>query len=222
MSKFKDLTGQQFGKLIVLEKDILNNSKHIYWHCKCQCGSIKSIRGSHLKSGSIRTCRKCNIYKKHPDGHMICTISNESQFIFNEQDYNIIKQYNWYLRPDGYIATNINNTIIRLHRLIMNVNNKMFIDHKNHNILDNRRENLRICTKSENDFNRQKIKGTSKYKGVHWDKVKNKWTAKIQLNKKQMFLGYYISEEKAALEYNKNAKELFGEFAWLNNIERNV
>ena len=71
-----------------------------------------------------------------------------------------------------------------------------------------------------NSANREKQSGmySSKYKGVCWDKSRNKWLANTQFNRKSIFIGYYDIEEDAALAYNKKATELFGEFACLNEI----
>ena len=55
MGKLEDLTGQRFGRLTVIEHSHSVNYRH-YWLCKCDCGKIKTIRGSHLKSGAIRSC----------------------------------------------------------------------------------------------------------------------------------------------------------------------
>ena len=59
MGKFIDLTGQKFGEITVLEKDIelTNLKKRVYWKCQCSCGRIKSIRGDGLKA--IKTCGEC-------------------------------------------------------------------------------------------------------------------------------------------------------------------
>ena len=60
--------------------------------------------------------------------------------------------------------------------------------------------------------------GASKHKGVVWHKNKKKWMAQIQLNGKQTYLGYFINEIDAAKTYNEAATELFGEFAYLNQV----
>jgi len=112
-----------------------------------------------------------------------------------------------------------------MHRVIMNVPNNMCIDHINHDTLDNRKENLRICTPVQNQQNQiQQKNTTSKYKGVYLAKnrYKNKiytyWQAQIVINKKHMYLGIFKTEIEAAMVYNKKAKELFGEFALLNEV----
>ena len=55
MGKFKDLTGQVFGRLTVLERDTTRKGK-IRWICRCECGKIKSVRREHLTSGATKSC----------------------------------------------------------------------------------------------------------------------------------------------------------------------
>ena len=109
---------------------------------------------------------------------------------------------------------------IRMHRLIMGVTDgKIQIDHKYGNGLDNRKKNLRICTNSENQINKKsKIGGTSKYKGVSWKTLNNKWNSKIGINGGTIQIGLFINEIEAAKAYNLKATELFGEFARLNTF----
>ena len=65
---------------------------------------------------------------------------------------------------------------------------------------------------------RKRIGSRSKYKGIYWNKVKNRWLASIKLNSKRMHIGLYDSEIDAAKAYNQKATELFGEFANLNTF----
>jgi hypothetical protein len=90
------------------------------------------------------------------------------------------------------------------------------IDHINHNTLDNRKENLRLCTHAENRRNSMSVIGTSRYKGVCWHKKKRVWLAQISYNNRTEFLGHYSIEIDAARAYDNKAKELFGEFANIN------
>lgn len=94
------------------------------------------------------------------------------------------------------------------------------VDHINRDKLDNRIENLRACTISQNGFNQSSTKGSSsKYLGVSWDRTaKRKWLASAQLNKKKVRLGNFDSEDDAAKAYNEFAKENYGDFANLNII----
>jgi len=93
-------------------------------------------------------------------------------------------------------------------------------DHINHDGLDNRRNNIRLATKQENNRNMSKSRSnkTSKYKGVYWHADRNKWRARIVINEKSKSLGYFINEKEAAKAYNNAATELFGEFAKLNEV----
>lgn len=76
----------------------------------------------------------------------------------------------------------------------------MQVDHINHNTLDNRRENLRLCTHTQNNQNAKK-KGYSKnkYKGI--TKQDNKWIARIRYKGKNLYLGRFKTEEEAHIAY---------------------
>ena len=84
--------------------------------------------------------------------------------------------------------------------------------------MDNRRVNLRAATRAQNVRNRKKYtkSGSSKYKGVSWKKDNGKWSARIGLNNKSIFLGNFEKELDAAKAYDKAAKKYHGEFACLN------
>lgn len=138
-------------------------------------------------------------------------------------DVDRVSKYKWCIigRKNKYYAqkTDKNRQKITLHRYIMNINNpKIFIDHKNHDTLDNRKSNLRICNNAENLRNSYSYIGTSKYKGVCYDKSRNKWVSNIMFNRKGIYLGHYANEIKAAKAYNQAALKYFGEFALLNDI----
>ena len=107
---------------------------------------------------------------------------------------------------------------IYLHRLIMNTPTGMDTDHINGDKLDNRRENLRITTRSQNSMNQKKTRGASKYKGVNWHNQRGYWKAEIKLNGKKKHLGVFLSELEAAEAYNLAAIEKFGKFAKINTL----
>lgn len=103
---------------------------------------------------------------------------------------------------------------ILMHRQILNVPRDFETDHINHNGLDNRRSNLRIANKSQNQANRRVNKNSpSGYKGVQFEKKKGKFRVQIQVNKVRRFLGYFDSAEEAAQIYTKAANDGFGTFA---------
>ena len=109
------------------------------------------------------------------------------------------------------------NTIL-MHRQILNAPPGLFVDHRDGKTLDNRTENLRLSTPSQNSCNsrRDKSKTYSKYRGVSFSKRKQKWFAAIRINGKKTWLGYFTSETAAAKAYDVAAKKYHGEFARLN------
>jgi hypothetical protein len=107
-----------------------------------------------------------------------------------------------------------------LHRVILDAPDGVLVDHINGNPLDNRRENLRLCSRSENSRNQRKLRETaSKYKGVSPNRISGRFRAFIWLNNKQIYLGTYMTEIEAALAYNEAARRLHGEFASPNVID---
>jgi len=105
-----------------------------------------------------------------------------------------------------------------LHRLILDIPDSMEGDHKDGNGLNNRRDNLRPATHSDNMHNSCSKRGTSKFKGVHFYKQTNKWRAGIA----SKHLGYFHNETDAALAYDAAARKYFGEFARPNFSEVGV
>ena len=152
------------------------------------------------------------------------------EVLIDDEDWKIVKNYTWHISYDKtinnfYISSSgwdkflkIKSKGVLLHRLIMDCPKEMQVDHINHNTLDNRKENLRICTSAENNRNRKKrVTGTtSKYMGVCFDKQRNKYRSRIYVNKKYLDLGRYKTQEEAAVKYNIKAIELFGQYASLN------
>jgi len=95
-----------------------------------------------------------------------------------------------------------------------------FVDHIDRNPANDKIENLREATPSQNAKNCTSAKNSSsKYLGVSFHKMTGKWQAKAGLNYKAKYLGLYINEVDAAKAYNKFAEENYGEFANLNIID---
>jgi hypothetical protein len=149
--------------------------------------------------------------------------------LVDDADFEWLSQFKWYAQKTtygGYTAArgcscwlNKKLHMILMHRQITSCPFQSIIDHKNHNPLDNRRINLRICSRTENNRNSNiSLRNTSGFKGVIWDKVLKKWRTRICFNKKQKHIGLYTTKVEAAKSYNDAAIKYFGEYANLNNI----
>ena len=135
----------------------------------------------------------------------------------DDETYDWLSQYTWCLTGRGYAIAWVNVKNVLMHRLVMGEPKGKHIDHINRDVLDNRKSNLRLCTKSQNQHNRGKNKNnTTGYKGVTWNKARNKYVAKIKKNGKTIYLGYYDTAIEAALAYDEAALRLHGEFARTN------
>jgi hypothetical protein len=105
---------------------------------------------------------------------------------------------------------------VLMHRLIMG-NPDCDVDHINGDGLDNRRENLRLATRRQNNGNQTKTRGTSRFKGVSWSKHVSKWVARCNMSTGDYrHLGCFSDEEAAARAYDAAAEVAFGEFALTN------
>jgi hypothetical protein len=145
--------------------------------------------------------------------------------ILDQQDYYRFGTLKWTLsgcKKKFYALSGIkdkdgNFKIVRLQRLIMNEPPGLFVDHRNGDSLDNRRENLRIATRTQNVCNNRKRKNkTSLFVGVYFHKWHGLWASNIVHNGIRIFLGYFDSEIEAAREHDRAAIKYHGEFARLN------
>lgn len=151
-------------------------------------------------------------------------LTRDEVTIVDDDDFERLSQWLWYCAGEGYAVRNQTiegkNTLILMHRDIMNAPEGVQVDHINGNKLDNRKENLRLCTIAENSRNRSTQKNNnSGYKGVVWHKPNKKWLTQIRFNGKRIHIGYFTDIHEAAKAYNEKAKELFGEFASINQIK---
>lgn len=140
------------------------------------------------------------------------------------EDVPLIENHSWAATWNGsaYYATcgirSPARETIYMHRFLMGEKNpKVHIDHRNRETLDNRRSNLRRATPTQNHANSRLRGGSSRFKGVYWDKSKKKWSASITMNGKRKQLGRFNSEEEAASVYDKAAELYFGEFSLTNS-----
>ena len=150
--------------------------------------------------------------------------------IVDDDIYQTLSQYKWcvwycpstkgyYAERSKYIG-NGKQKILYMHRVILNAQKGQMIDHINGDTLDNRKENLRFATYSQNLANSKIRKdNTSGYKGVRWHKRDKIWMAYIRYQNKHIHLGSYKDKKETALAYNEAAKKYFGEYAKLNNLK---
>jgi len=122
-----------------------------------------------------------------------------------------------YQRPDGYINIGFKGKLIRAHRLIWLMHHGFmpeFLDHINGVRNDNRLVNLRVATRTQNQMNlKKRIDNSSGCSGVFWNKQRNKWAARIQIDKKIKHIGLFLSIENAIAARKIAEQKLFGEFA---------
>ena len=140
--------------------------------------------------------------------------------IVDDRDYPKLARHKWsalLVGKNWYAVNGGGKTFKYMHRLILKTLPGYQIDHRNHNGLDNRRSNLRLCNRSQNSFNRAPGRhSTSRYKGVYWRKTRSKWQVSISVNSCLRYLGIFRHEVIAAKRYDETAKAVAGEFAWLN------
>ena len=123
-----------------------------------------------------------------------------------------------------YVTGKVKGQFIRLHRFITGETNpEIIIDHINSNGLDNRRKNLRQATSQQNSFNRVvSSRSSTGIKGVFFDKERNKYVARIQVDGKYRNLGRFDTIEKAADKYAEAAKLHYGEYAKASSLEDTI
>jgi hypothetical protein len=140
--------------------------------------------------------------------------------LMDSKYYDLIKNYKWSLGTDNYIISKPGRKSFKIHRLITNAPRGMVVDHINHNPLDNRLENLRVCTNQENMRNRGLVSNnTSGYTGVCWVKASCKWIARITVSGKLMTLGTYSDINDAIAVRKAAVEKYFGEYAYKEPVE---
>ena len=207
------LTAMEFIEFRCKGKDKRRRS---YWRWRCDCGGEKIIQARFVLNQSILSCG-CLIgqhggnnifYIKDNIG--FCKLSGKSEnkfFMFSPSDLVFVKRASWFLNTKGYVAGRLRGEArdSTYHRLILDVPNNFQVDHVNRNKLDNRRENLRIVTNSQNQSNRFA-------KGVY--KTRNdKYSASIQYQKIRYHLGVFTTFEEAKNAYISKKNELCGEYS---------
>ena len=154
------------------------------------------------------------------------TINNYPNYLISNLGNVLNKKSGKFLSPvldkDGYQVVVLSNngitTTMKVHRLVAkafnkNPENNQLVDHIDNNRTNNKADNLRWVTSSQNNMNRSiSSTNTSGYKGVCFDKFNNNWKAYIKMNEREINIGNYKTKEEAAEARKLKAMELFGEF----------
>lgn len=215
-----------------------HNKHYAQWLCECNCDNHTQIiaRGSHIRSGNISSCGCLNVenaiklgHKNHKnneyklwleDEHGFYGIgycsNNGREFYFDMDNYNTIKDYNWYDDyGKGYHRARANcldsNKKILMHQLLF----EKFCDHEDRNAMNNRKYNIRKATRRENSINcKTSINNTSGVTGVTWHQSVNKWVARINNSANhRIVLGYFINKNDAIIARLKAEMEYYADFA---------
>ena len=250
MGKFVDMTGWVMAEhgvpdsrltVIGRAEDYISPQgvKLIRWSCKCSCGSNKIIIATthDLKSSHTRSCgclrsesaadrghktwKKYNTYDLSGEYGVGYALNNQ-QFYFDLNDYDKIKHYCWCISSEGYVYAQdtARQTIVKLHRLIMNFPENLDIDHINHKMYDNRKENLRVCKHAENMMNQSKRSdNTSGVVGVNFHKQNGMWHARIGVHGKRINLGFFSNFNDAVNARKEAEDKYFGEYSYDNSVK---
>jgi hypothetical protein len=138
--------------------------------------------------------------------------------ILDQDDYYRLSKYKWYVNGNGIIVGPGKTRMKSMHREIMDSPMGLLVDHRNGDPFDNRRENLRKATHSQNSCNVQRKRAgcSSQYRGVSWDKKRKYWNVQVVCEGKMVYFGRFKNEIEAAKAYDAAARKYHGEFARLN------
>jgi len=148
-------------------------------------------------------------------------LRNGGATLVDDVDAMRLSAFTWYRDHNGYALRRGRDggrqRVTLMHREILGAPKGVPVDHVNHDPLDNRRANLRLCTPSQNLQNQRATKGgASAYKGVTRRKGRPGWRSTIKAPGRQVALGQYVTEVDAAVAYDHAAIKMFGDFAFPN------
>lgn len=144
--------------------------------------------------------------------------------LVDDDDYPLVSQFRWFswVSSSGtwYARRTVTDGSGRgsasMHRTIMCPPDNLDVDHINGDGMDNRRENLRVCTTKQNCANTKLPLPKSGYRGVYYDADRRRWLAQVTINGRSKVVGRFKSPSQAAISRDLAAYELYGDFAVLN------
>jgi len=146
--------------------------------------------------------------------------TNGYAVLIDDADFDLVSSYRWRVMRDGYASCRIRQgktqRTLYMHRLLcgLDFGDSRYVDHKNLTRLDNRRQNLRVCTALENVHNTSLRKSnTSGYKGVTFDKRRGTWVARVRCNGTRHHMTGFVSAKDAHTALCLLREELHGAFA---------
>ena len=198
---------RECGKAFTCSPALAQQSPNSGIHCSRLCRQSDT---RHVFQDPERT--QIQLFGKLGDGNFA---------LVSPKDHGRVMTRRWAMNAKRYVIMKRHGKeegTVSLHRFILDVGIEIAIDHINGDPLDNRRENLRLCTYTENARNRKKQRkpASSRYKGVSMMRRTGKWHVQITKLKVRYFLGAFSNEEEAGRAYDQKATELFGQFARLN------
>lgn len=228
--KLINLTGEAFGRLLVLEQaPSVPGRCGARWRVLCSCGKRYVVDSANLRSGRLASCgcagRDPRTTPPPPPvpGARWIPLTRGAFALVDADDYERVVAHRWYLTPvtrksrKVYARTHADGTRRKqpMHRFILDVPPGVAVDHADGNGLNNRRSNLRVATKAQNMWNVGPRLGRP-LKGAAYNRLRNKWYSAIQANGEHHYLGCYETAEEAARAYDEAAVRLHGAFARLN------
>lgn len=231
MSRFIDLAGQRFGRLLVVERAenrvTPSGGQKAAWRCLCDCGKSCIVVGTQLRAGKTRSCGCLSVEMtiERTEKRNISRIVGETVFVklSNADDEMMVdlfvweewaSRYCWHINANGYAATRFNGKNTIFHDIAFpDMQDGMCVDHIDGNRLDNRVNNLRIVTRWQNRLNCGTRKdNTSGHTGVSWARDKRKWVAQIQVHGKGIRLGRFSNIDDAIAARKAAEIKYFGEY----------
>ena len=232
-----NLTGMKFGRLTVIKQvdDYITQKGNHYpqWECMCNCkdGKCIVVRQDLLKRGATQSCgcyqkeSSSRVHKKYNDyeiqeDYVIMYTRKGEPFYVDLEDFWRVRDVCWHINKHGYLQGKMNGKMVLLHRMIMNFPENLDVDHRHGEKTknDNRKENLRIATTSQNTMNSKlRSNNTSGYTGVCWNKKEQKWIAQLQIKRKSLCHKRCNTFEEAVKARKEAEEKYFGEWSYNNS-----